>query len=635
MKSRLYAIAMSAILGQLLLLPGGTIAAESKGLPVFANDAELQAYIDSLTEEDKRQRRQSMPKIEAMAPSPSPGAPTVLLAPGAMSLDSVAVTGALAQPESITNNQTTGVDEGDIVKRSGDFLIVLRRGRLFTIRIGEDRLTPVSAIDAYAPDVNPGGTWYDEMLVADGRVVVIGYSYERGGTEIGVFDLAQDGNLRYRDTYQLRGSDYYSASNYASRLVGSKLIFYTPITISFYRKQDITHVLPALRHWRAGTTPADFKRILPANRIYRSPSTSDVSDGLTLHSVSECDLASAEMTCRSTAVLGPSGRVFYVSQDSVYVWTAPFSFDRNQPNASFVARIPFDGTAPVGLRASGSPIDQMSFLQRDDWLNVVVGSENDGEGMWSSRSKAGELALLRVPLTAFGNGNRIALSSEYRALPAADAENDDVHNRFVGDWLLYGASPWGWGTQAHDSPTNVHAIRYATDKHAVTIPLRHEIERIDALGHNAVVIGNADNDLMFTTLKLDARATPVSRYVQPNAGQGDDRTHGFFYKPQTDDDGLLGLPVIGQSGKSGQLSSASVLFLRNQSLHLSRAGDLRSSARKQRDDACKASCVDWYGNARPIFIGERVFALLGYELVEGALQDGRIRERRRVDFAPR
>jgi len=58
-----------------------------------------------------------------------------------------------------------------------------------------------------------------------------------------------------------------------------------------------------------------------------------------------------------------------------------------------------------------------------------------------------------------------------------------------------------------------------------------------------------------------------------------------------------------------------------------------------RDDGCKASCVDWYGNARPIFLGERVFALLGYELVEGRLMDGpwqreRIEERRRVAFMP-
>ncbi|MDJ0278667.1 hypothetical protein QLH51_17885 [Sphingomonas sp. 2R-10] len=48
----------------------------------------------------------------------------------------------------------------------------------------------------------------------------------------------------------------------------------------------------------------------------------------------------------------------------------------------------------------------------------------------------------------------------------------------------------------------------------------------------------------------------------------------------------------------------------------------------------KASCVDWYGNARPIFLRGRIFALMGYELVEGRLQAGRIAEVARTDFAP-
>lgn len=47
-----------------------------------------------------------------------------------------------------------------------------------------------------------------------------------------------------------------------------------------------------------------------------------------------------------------------------------------------------------------------------------------------------------------------------------------------------------------------------------------------------------------------------------------------------------------------------------------------------------ASCVDWYGNSRPIFLGDRILALLGYEIVEGAVDDGRIREVRRAGFAP-
>ena len=44
--------------------------------------------------------------------------------------------------------------------------------------------------------------------------------------------------------------------------------------------------------------------------------------------------------------------------------------------------------------------------------------------------------------------------------------------------------------------------------------------------------------------------------------------------------------------------------------------------------------MDWYGNARPLFVRGRVIALLGYELVEGKLDKGRIHEMRRVSYAP-
>jgi hypothetical protein len=68
-------------------------------------------------------------------------------------------------------------------------------------------------------------------------------------------------------------------------------------------------------------------------------------------------------------------------------------------------------------------------------------------------------------------------------------------------------------------------------------------------------------------------------------------------------------------------------------------GELRASSAPPRDDPCRASCVDWYGNARPILVGNRVFALLGHELVEGRLASRawpgeRIEELRRVNFAP-
>lgn len=55
------------------------------------------------------------------------------------------------------------------------------------------------------------------------------------------------------------------------------------------------------------------------------------------------------------------------------------------------------------------------------------------------------------------------------------------------------------------------------------------------------------------------------------------------------------------------------------------------------DDACLKSCADWYGNARPIFYRSRVFALMGYELVEAQLSQRTLQESLRMNFleAPR
>jgi hypothetical protein len=67
---------------------------------------------------------------------------------------------------------------------------------------------------------------------------------------------------------------------------------------------------------------------------------------------------------------------------------------------------------------------------------------------------------------------------------------------------------------------------------------------------------------------------------------------------------------------------------------LSVSGELGAQPDKARNDGCKASCVDWYGNARPLFLRGRLFALLGYELVEGAVRGGQISELRRINYAP-
>ena len=587
-----------------------------KKMKAFTSERELRRYFREITEKQKRanERRRSVENL-AMA-------------------ETVTVTSSIDYQESITNTQHAGVDEGGIVKLHGDHLVMLRRGRLFTVAIGDGALRPVSTIDAFGPDAYADENWYDEMLVSGDTVVVIGYSYVREATEVGLFDIDAQGRLTYRSTYDLRSNDYYSSRNYASRLIGSKLIFYSPLHFYNWRDEDVFSSFPAVRKWHTGAKPSEFRRIVSASRVYRPEMEFAVENGVTLHTVTICDLANRGFDCQATSVIGPSGNVFYVSPDSVYVWAAPWS-DEQKKSPALLFRMPLDGSGPGALRVSGAPVDQFSFLQSEDrYLNVLVRAESMGDGMWAAEVAEGDVAFMRVPLSSFSDGSRLVPATSYRQLPRP--AGDYFQNRFVGDYLIYGTGS-GWGAPEEiTSPKDLFLLEWASGRlHKFNLP--HGVDRIEQMGTGAVVIGTDGKDLHFTSLRLKQEPEVVSRYTREAASQGELRSHGFFYKPDGEDSGTLGLP-ISKPGRPGYRhlfeSSASLLFLRNDAFEFHMLGELDSQSEKAQDDNCRASCVDWYGNARPLFLRGRVFALLGYELVEGKLDQGRIIELRRISYAP-
>ncbi|MDX6528517.1 MAG: hypothetical protein QOH41_807 [Blastocatellia bacterium] len=597
----------------------------NKTMRAFGSEEELKNYFRKLAEERKRELARG--RSETTANSAAPPAPQAA-ASMAKSSDGVA-----AKDESITNTQHAGVDEGGIVKLHGDHLVVLRRGRLFTVAVGDNALKPISAVDAFGPDINPRYTWYDEMLVSADTVAVIGYSYERGGTEVGLFNIDRTGNLSYRSTYHLRSNDYYSSRNYASRLIGSKLIFYTPLYLSPYSDDPFAQ-FPAVRKWHKGATAAEFQRIVSATHIYRPERPINATYGLALHTVTVCDLAQNDFKCEATAVLGPAGRVFYVSPESVYVWTTDWSRSGQQSKEnSTLYRMPLDGSSPSAIGVTGSPVDQFSFLESEDQhLNVLVRSNSAGDGMWGAEVAAGDVALMRLPLSSFNDGSQSASSWIYHPLPKPAGYT--FQNRFVGNYLLYGTGS-GWGT-----PQNNKASMYAVnwnDGDTTELSLTHGVDRIEALGSDAIVVGTDGKDLHFTAVRLGASPEVADEFIRKDASQGELRSQGFFYKPDGADSGVLGLP-ISVPGRSGYQhlfqGSAAILFLRNDSLHFEELGELGAESDKAIDDGCRASCVDWYGNSRPLFVRGRVLALLGYEIVEGSLKDGRMRETRRINYAP-
>jgi hypothetical protein len=593
------------------------VSRPKKTLRAFGSEQELTTYFRNIAEESKREwKRRRISKQESQSAA----------APAADEQSSA---------ESLTNVQHVGVDEGGIVKLHNDHLVVLRRGRLFTVSVGDGALKPVSAVDAFAPDIDPRNTWYDEMLISGNTIVVIGYSYERGGTEIGLFNIDRAGNLGHRATYHLRSNDYYSSRNYSSRLIGNKLIFYTPLYLSPW-SEDPFKSFPSLRKWHKGANDGEFKRIVSAARVYRPERRLSALHGMALHTVTVCDLAQGDLACEATAVVGPPGRVFYVSPSSIYVWVTDWSFVReHERRSSMLYRMPLDGSAPSALGVSGSPVDQFSFHESEDsHINVLVRSEATGDGMWAAEVAAGDVALMRVPLADFSDGSDASLTTNYTRLPSPGGYT--FQNRFVGDHLLYGTGS-GWRMPEKAKQSSLYVVRWAGGGSA-ELSLPHGVDRIETMGSGAVIVGTDGEDLHFTSVRLGEQPAAMHRYTREGASQGELRSHGFFYKAEGPDSGLLGLPIRGR-GRPGYEhlfnESASVLFLRNELLRLNELGDLASRAKGSVEDACRASCVDWYGNTRPLFVRGRIFALLGYEIVEGAFTEGRIKETRRISYAPR
>lgn len=621
------------------------LMADGTAMRAFANHEELEKLLakraaeqsEYLNVQEEAAAYAAAPMAMDVAPAPAEPPPAVPVPE--LALPSIAPNSA-AKTDAITNTQTAGVDEGGIVKKQGDLLIVLRRGRLFTIDTSGGGMRRVAAVNAFPGNNDASEAWYDEMLVSANQVIVIGYSYGRQGTEVNRFRLSPDGQLAWRDTHYLRSADYYSSRNYASRLIGDKLIFYAPLPLY----DGIDNAFPALAAWQGDGKVGAFKEFAAASDVHMPAAmwTDPARIGEVLHSVMICDVGGGAMDCTAKNVLGDWSRSFYVSQSAVYIWTGFDPPGEYGTNAAMLYRIPLDGSDPQAVEAAGMPLDQFSFREEaNGTLHVLTMAEGEGDAMWGAeRVEEGDMALLALAPSRFGNGAGKASSSDYRPLP--ELGGWDFQNRFVGNWLLYGASGGTRDLRKPDSTAqpNLYAVPLGGGE-AVGLAPGHGLTRLDIMGRDAVAIGeDARGALVFSTVALDGgKARLAARFAFPNAGEGENRSHAFFYRPDdggNGDDGLLGLPIRRTGGTDSRFlgNAASILFLRRDARALTQAGLLDARASGDNDN-CLASCVDWYGNARPIFFADRVFALMGYELVEGRYAAGRINEKARLDFTPR
>jgi hypothetical protein len=657
-----------------------TTAADNPAPPVwktlrpFKSQAEFDAYRRQVHDAARRaglwwasmRLSHGGSRLLAQAEPPVPCDPTQENCAASEDLAEVSVTGlrgSSSNQASITNNQETGVDEGDIVKAFDRFFVVLQHGRLFSVDTGAGagQLKLVDRINAYqSGNVD---SWIDEVLISNDILLVTGYSYDVGASIVSMIRIDHEGGFHFLARYFIESNDYFSSENYASRIVDGKLVIYTPVDLTYVRA-DEELPLPRIRRWTPAGGYSEWQPLFGISDVYR-PIQATFSPAM--HVLSVCPIAaSGDFRCASRGIVGPWNHEMYVAPNHAYLWLTsneddvPYYDDKKKcnqvvdprslraiPSAAF--RLDIARGSLTAVHTEGEPSNQFAFDDRGSHLWALVkrppaecSMDNDDIEVDSDSNDPVPMALARIPASAFSTNPPTFPASDLYNVPAV--ADGWLQAQYADNFLLYGtpqgawAAYYGgrWGDAYH--PGQLAVVPLTMPESGRLMKLGHSIDRIERFGKHALVFGYPDvDDFAVSSISLRQSARLADTEIMPGVAESEGRSHAFNSVVTDDDAGLFGIPTVNLArvrGDNGWETPSDIYFVRADAhLNLTSADVL--TGRRDRENSsykCEVSCYDWYGNARPIFYRDRIFALTGQELVEGALLSGRVTEIARVNL---
>jgi hypothetical protein len=377
--------------------------------------------------------------------------------------------------------------------------------------------------------------------------------------------------------------------------------------------------------------------------------------------------AGAPLGCQSQGYIGSSSRHFYVAGKQAFLWTWGSNFRwqedmpacapglrprRSETEPAIVFRLSLTGGDPGVSGAAGVPFDQLGLDASRGRFRALVA----WPALRCEHKKGLPLTYLNTSEAAFGRRLRPLPDSAFTPMP--DIGANMVENRFTDSHLVFGgrtqSSWWSDEPEGEGLIGGGEAVVVPIDRPdaATTVRLPHRVWRAERVGDNVLLTGYSDRQgLDMSVIDLRGAAPQLSSTLQLEGRfESEGRSHAFNSLIGEDGSGLLGLPTVVRVGDSDRYmwrSTASDLSF----LALDAQGQLQPlgalEARSENgnewgyeevepDDpsvySCQVSCVDWYGNSRPLFTGGRVFGLTATELVEGRVSRGRIGEVQRIDL---
>jgi len=232
------------------------------------------------------------------------------------------------------------------------------------------------------------------------------------------------------------------------------------------------------------------------------------------------------------------------------------------------------------------------------------------------------LSYFTESLSRFSSSPRRADESHYIDVP--DFEGRGLENRFTDSHLVY-AGRKNRRSYARNKPvqeSRAIAIPAGNPEKSVEINLPHEVIRAERLGDDIVLTGHHKNKgLYLSLLKLDEAPRRADTLFIDGRYESEGRSHAFNGVTYSDGSGLMGLPTSlrVKDSRRNYWRSKPILGHGKDAVHP--------------DYECEVSCVDWYGNTRPVFLNGRIFALIGTELIEAQHSGSRMQELKRLDIS--
>ncbi|NYE35744.1 hypothetical protein F4692_000848 [Nocardioides cavernae] len=327
-------------------------------------------------------------------------------AAGSMSARTMVKTSRSESNESGTNVQEVGVDESDVVKVAGSLLLRMRDGVLLAYDVAGDgpRLlssTPVD--DARGSSVwvgDPGG----EMVVVDGRAVVLGTSDDGRSSTITTVDLSDPTSPSVVDATTISGR----AS--AVRLHGDVV---RVVVQSALPELDFSVPSGAFGELRArlrnrglvrDTTLADWLPTVDGAPVVDCGDVAVPDDDLALGTTTVLAFDPADPSSRSTTAVATDSDISYFSTDRFYLAAA-------QPPWGWVDCIdcrPAQTTGPSGT----TPVFAFALDGAD--ATYVASGEVEGTvaDRWSMDAVGSSLRVAVGPSSETGNYNSVVTLRE-------------------------------------------------------------------------------------------------------------------------------------------------------------------------------------------------------------------------------